>query len=52
MLGGVLKKLRYREDLGGVVLNAPAAIEKELAGAGLATALEGSSRFTVLFVRN
>jgi hypothetical protein len=49
----VLKKLRHREGLGGVVLNAPEENERELTSAGLTNRLgDEKSQFTVLFIRS
>jgi hypothetical protein len=50
---GLLKKRRHREGLGGVVLNAPEEIERELTSAGLTNRLgDGKSEFTILFIRS
>jgi hypothetical protein len=49
---GILKKLRYKSDKKGVILNAPGTVKNEFKKAGFSTTISGKSEFTILFVRN
>jgi hypothetical protein len=49
---GILKKLRYKADKKGVILNAPVTVKNEFKKAGFSTTISGKSEFTILFVRN
>ncbi len=52
-MGEMLRKLRYKEGLESVVLNAPEVIEKELKRAGFSTEIRPRKpQFTLLFVKN
>ena len=46
----IIKKFRFKEN--GVVLNAPAAIEKELVKLGFKTSLGAKSSNTLVFINN
>jgi hypothetical protein len=49
----ILKKMRFKEELHGVVLNAPAEIEGALVEAGFSKKIgPGETGFTLLFVRD
>lgn len=50
----ILKKLRYKENIQAVVLNAPADIEQQFVSAGLSSALPKNQKaaFCLLFARN
>ena len=52
-VGAILKKMRYKAGITGVVLNAPEEIEAEFIGAGFSNQI-GSTKpeFTLLFVRD
>ncbi len=48
----LLKKLRYKEEFQGAILNAPKYISFEFNSAGFSTTQKKGSRFTILFVKN
>ena len=48
----ILKKLRHKDELKGVILNAPKSISTEFKKAGFSTTSKGKSQFTLLFVKN
>jgi hypothetical protein len=48
----LLKKLRYKEELKGTIVNAPEYISFEFNSYGFSTTLKKDSRFTILFVKN
>ena len=51
--GEILRKLRHREGLESVVLNAPGHIEEEFERAGFSTEIgPRKPKFTLLFVRD
>jgi hypothetical protein len=49
---GILKKLRYKPDKKGVILNAPDTVKNEFRKAGFSSTISGKSEFTILFVKN
>jgi hypothetical protein len=48
----ILKKLRYKEEVKGAILNAPKEINNEFKKMGFKTSIKNKSQFTLLFVKN
>jgi hypothetical protein len=48
----ILKKIRFKDDIEGVILNAPGHITKEFKKAGFSIANKDKSQFTILFVKD
>jgi hypothetical protein len=48
----ILKKLRYKEEVTGTLMNAPKNIGDEFKKVGFKTTIKDKSHFTLLFVKN
>jgi hypothetical protein len=48
----ILKKLRYKEEIKGTILNAPKKINDEFKRKGFESKVKKDSQFTILFVQN